>query len=119
MAKGIIQYTKDIINDSIIGTKTTYSSKKIEELLNGDKFIKTDNILTEKTIGNTQVLSYTNMQGTSGYKFFTICANTWLSFPPLTDTYTSPSKASYQSLILLSVILIFTSSGKLCICAKS
>ena len=43
MAKGIIQYTKDIINDSIIGTKTTYSSKKIEELLNGDKFIKTDN----------------------------------------------------------------------------
>ena len=61
MAKGIIQYTKDIINDSIIGTKTTYSSKKIEELLNGDKFIKTDNILTEKTIGNTQVLSYTNL----------------------------------------------------------
>lgn len=61
MAKGIIQYTKDIINDSIIGTKTTYSSKKIEELLNGDKFIKTDNILTEKTIGNTQVLSYTDL----------------------------------------------------------
>lgn len=63
MAKGIIQYTKDIINDSIIGTKTTYSSKKIEELLKSynSELIKTDKLLTEKIIGNTQVLSYTDL----------------------------------------------------------
>lgn len=33
MAKGFLQYAKEIINDSQKAVKTTYSSKKIEDLV--------------------------------------------------------------------------------------
>lgn len=63
MAKGFLQYAKEIINDALSSTNTTYSSSKIDSLLqnaNG-KLIPTSKKLTQKIIGQTQTLNYTDL----------------------------------------------------------
>lgn len=63
MAKGFLQYAKEIINDALSSTNTTYSSSKIDSLLqnaNG-KLIPTSKKLTQKIIGQTQTLNYADL----------------------------------------------------------
>ena len=63
MAKGFLQYAKEIINDALSGSNTTYSSSKIDSLLknaNG-KLIPTSKKLTQLTVGQTQTLNYTDL----------------------------------------------------------
>lgn len=63
MAKGFLQYAKEIINDALSSSNTTYSSSKIDSLLqnvNG-KLISTSKKLTQLTVGQTQTLNYTDL----------------------------------------------------------
>lgn len=63
MAKGIIQYTKDIINDALNSSNTTYSSDKIDQLLQNvsSTLIATSKVLTQKTVGSTETFNYTKL----------------------------------------------------------
>lgn len=63
MAKGFLQYAKEIINDALSSSNTTYSSSKIDSLLqnaNG-KLISTSKKLTQLIVGQTQTLNYTDL----------------------------------------------------------
>lgn len=63
MAKGFLQYAKEIINDALSSSNTTYSSSKIDSLLknaNG-KLIPTSKKLTQLIVGQTQTLNYTDL----------------------------------------------------------
>lgn len=63
MAKGFLQYAKEIINDALSNPDTTYSSSKIDSLLqnaNG-KLISTSKKLTQLIVGQTQTLNYTDL----------------------------------------------------------
>lgn len=63
MAKGFIQYVKNIIDDTISGLDTTYSSDKIDQLLQNvsSTLIATSKVLTQKTVGSTETFNYTKL----------------------------------------------------------
>lgn len=63
MAKGIIQYSKDIVNDSFASTETTYSSVKIEQLLStlSSDMYKVNDKLSMKTVGGVQTINQSDL----------------------------------------------------------
>jgi microcystin-dependent protein len=63
MAKGIIQYSKDIVNDSFASTETTYSSVKIEQLLStlSSDMYKVSDKLSMKTVGGVQTINQSDL----------------------------------------------------------
>lgn len=63
MAKGFVQFVQEIINDNISGLDTTYSSDKIDNLLQNasSTLISTSKKLTQQTIGQTQTLNYIDL----------------------------------------------------------
>lgn len=63
MARGTFISDESIINDAVSGSSTTYSSNKIDGLLqnvNG-KLISTSKKLTQLIVGQTQTLNYTDL----------------------------------------------------------
>lgn len=63
MAKGIIQYSKDIVNDSFASTETTYSSVKIEQLLStlSSDMYKVSDKLSMKTVSGVQTINQSDL----------------------------------------------------------
>lgn len=57
MANGVIQYARELINDSQIATKTTYSSDKIEKLI-ADGKVK---VTSTPVVATTTTPAYTKI----------------------------------------------------------